>query len=559
MQRKDIEKMAAVAAFARSGDFLKAEQALRTILRKRPSNTEALTVLATLHAQKHQWDAALPLFERVVKIRPDDAEAHFRLGVTQSNLGRSEDARAAYRAALVLNPRHLSAITNLGGELLAHKCWAEALALYTEAAARMPAEADAFAANLGIAQLEGGHLDDAIETLSRVIQSAPENSEAYSNLGMALQRAGRLQQAEETLRRALTISPNSGSIHNNLGLTLLEMGRMAEAIAAFESAVSLSEDVSFRWNLGMALLLQGDFARGWPQFRYREDLRRAPGRPLALPFWQGEPLAGKKIVVWSEQGLGDTLQYARYLPELIKSGAQVTFECPKPLVRLFTLAFPMLTFAETGDEYSDHDFQCSLIGLAGRFGIETGSIVNFTPYLTVDNALALNWKQKLAEPAAFKIGICWQGSPKYSGDKARSIPLRNFEPLLSLPGVRVFSLQKPADLDRLVPGPLDDRIETFGPDFDSAGAFVDTAAVMESLDLVISCDSAIAHLAGALARPVIVALRRMPDWRWQLGRNDSPWYPSARLFRQEREGDWEGVFARIAEEVNRRIGLRKPA
>src|SRR5262249_2844689 len=298
-------------------------------------------------------------------------------------------------------------------------------------------------------------------------------------------------------------------------------------------------------NRGMCRLLAGQYKDGWADYEWRWKAKEFQSKhpDIAAPVWQGEDVAGRNIAVFSEQGLGDIIQFVRYLPELARRHAKVTFFVNVKLIRLFKDLPIELRAFNTSHPGETFDFQCALMSLPLRFGTDVASIPNRTPYLRAERNLATKWKAHIGD-SGFRIGIVWQGK----ADWGRAIPLAEFLPLSRVPGVRLISLQKHHGLDQLAGLPADAGIELLGEDFDAGpDAFVDTAAVMENLDLIITTDTSIAHLAGALGRPVWVALKRVPDWRWMLDRQDSPWYPTMRLFRQQRDGEWKHVFANIQE------------
>jgi len=297
----------------------------------------------------------------------------------------------------------------------------------------------------------------------------------------------------------------------------------------------------------MALLMDGDFAQGWPEYEARWKKKANIGlRPqLSVPEWRGEPLAGKSIVVFAEQGLGDIIQFARYLPLLKERGAEVKLLVTDQMQTILRAAFPdiMISTKVAARTARASDFQCAMMSLPIGFGTRVDSVPAAVPYLKPDPARVARWCERIGSHG-FRIGICWQGSPDPDVDAGRSVPLKAFAPLAALADVRLISLQKHTGTEQIARVTF--TVETLGDDFDSGpDAFVDTMAVMESLDLIISPDTSIAHVAGALARPLWIALKRVPDWRWMLDRPDTPWYPTARLFRQERAGDWNAVFARM--------------
>ena len=385
----------------------------------------------------------------------------------------------------------------------------------------------------------------------------PNDPLGHGNLGLALRKADRHDEAIRSFEHAVSLDPRLASHHNHLGLSLSDAGRLDDALASLRRAVELDpKSAEFRENLGLTLLLNGNFEEGWPQYESRHQLERFKSRRPAIdvPMWQGEPVANRSILVYSEQGFGDTIQFVRYVPLLASMGASVTLAVQPRLIPLLSVLSNAASVIAIGEVHGRFDFQCALLSLPHGFRTTLANVPADVPYLSADNALVARWREHIGRDG-FKIGISWRGSPNYQADHHRSIPLREFAPLAAIPGMRLISLQKGLGADQVAG--VEFRVETLDERFDEAGAFVDSAALMMALDLVVSCDTSILHLAGALARPLFVALRRVPDWRWLLDREDSPWYPTARLFRQRSVGDWSDVFDRIAVETRALAGTRE--
>jgi hypothetical protein len=354
----------------------------------------------------------------------------------------------------------------------------------------------------------------------------------------------------ECFQQAIELDPRLSESHTNLGSSLQELGKLDEAIACFRRAIELKPEASeAHFGLASALLLQGRFAEGWPEYEWRLKGKDQPKRELRSPPWDGSDLNGRSIMLLSEQGMGDTLQFIRYAKFVKERGGLVTLGCPEPLVRILS-SCPYLD--RVASELSQEGFDChaQLMSLPRLLGTTLENLPAEVPYLFADPRLIDSWRGRLAVHAGLKIGINWQGNPKYAGDRQRSIPLARFEPLTRVHGVTLISLQMGLGTEQI--GQVADRFQvvTLGDDVDrTSGAFMDTAAVMKCLDLVITSDTSTPHLAGALGVPVWMATPFSPDWRWLRDREDSPWYPSMRLFRQTIRGDWDGVFTRIAEEL----------
>lgn len=558
----------ALAALQR-GEDARAEQLLKKLLRKMPRHLDALIILGAVCGRQGRYSEAATLFERAVKNHPDNAEAHYNMGLAVGHLGFHDRALECYQRALAADPRHLNTHNNLAAELLASDRCEEALRHLKQALAYHPDDPQLLG-KFGLALKETGCYDDAIAAFRRAIRIVPDDPVSHANLGLVLRHVGRLDEAIDCFRRAIALNPRPAPHHHDLGLTLYESGQSDAAIKCMRQAIALSaeplefraegvrqaialdaEPSEFRANLGVVLLAEGKFREGWAEREHRLPLRSPlSDRPwIDAPFWKGEPLAGKSILVHAEQGLGDSLQFVRYLPFLSEMGAAVTFTVQPVLIPLLKHLAGKITLVPTHDAGARFDFQALLLSLPHRFGTDLSNIPNTVPYIAVDGAKIAYWRERIGR-WGFKVGISWQGNPKFIGDAGRSIALREFEPLSNMPGVRLISLQKNPGAGQIAAAPFGGRIETpLDPDDIRPEAMVDTAGVMMNCDLVISSCTMNAHLAGALARPLFVALRRVPDWRWLVKREDCPWYPTARLFRQEQEGDWASVCARIAAAV----------
>jgi hypothetical protein len=368
----------------------------------------------------------------------------------------------------------------------------------------------------------------------------------------------RLDEALAACEKSIAANSDYGPALVLRGNLLLHMGRIEEALAAHDKAIAAKSDYAEAYyHRGAALLLLGRFEQGWRDFEHRWDVADCGfDRPIlrAAP-WGGEDIKGRSIVVYSEQGMGDAIQFARFLPRLVDMGAKLTFLCHPNLIRLFRPFAAQMDVIASCEPGRSFDFQAALMSLPERFGIGIKDLPGQVPYVFAEEPLVEPWRARIGEEG-FRIGICWQGNPKGAIDKGRSIPLRNYQPLAAMPGVRLISLQKAHGLDQLAHLPEGMKVEALSTFDEGEDAFIDTAAIMQNLDLVITSDTATAHLAGALGRPAWVALKHMPDWRWMAGRDDSPWYPAMRLFRQPAPGDWESVFAAMAQALHSLVQAR---
>jgi hypothetical protein len=406
----------------------------------------------------------------------------------------------------------------------------------------------------GHALTELGRLGEAAAYLRQAIRLKPAMAQAHNNLGLALAELGRFAEAEAAYEAALAIDPKMPEALTNLGSALKEQGRVDEAITTYQVALWVDpESASAQWNRALARLQSGDYERGWPEYEWRWRRKHAPPRRgNAQPLWNGSDLAGRTILLTAEQGLGDVVQFVRYAPLVKARGGSVLVECPPSLIPLLRSCGGIDGLVAESVQPPAHDVQAPLMSLPAILGTTLESVPRSVPYLSADPALVEDWRSALAGHREFRVGIAWQGNPRHKWDRHRSFRLSDAAPLARLRGVRLYSLQRIHGLDQLSKCAASLSVETFGPDIDTTrGAFMDTAATMKNLELVVVPDSALAHVAGALGVPVWVPLGTPSDCRWMMDREDSPWYPTMRLFRQSERGAWGPVFARMAEELTR--------
>lgn len=426
---------------------------------------------------------------------------------------------------------------------------------YRRVLAREPRNADAWC-YLGIACHDQGRSDEAIAAYGRALEIRPEFPIAHNNLGNTLRMQRRLRESVASFDRAIRLKPDYVNAHRNKGTALFWEGHIDEAVRCYERVLALAPgDAEARKNLAVIGLLRGEFERGWREYEWRARAVAGAVPSYEGPRWDGSPLDGRTILLAAEQGLGDTIHFIRYAATL-KAGAdcRVIAACQRPLLPLLATCPGIDHLIAQGDPLPRFDVWAPLLSLPGL--LRHHAVEDFpadVPYLFPPPALIDHWRTELSEYAGVRVGVAWQGNPGHPADRMRSMPLAEFAPLASLAGLQLLSLQKGPGTDqlaglgpRLGVVPLGDRL-------DITAAFLDTAAVMQHLDLIVTSDSAVAHLAGALGVPVWVAPSYVPDWRWLLCREDSPWYPTMRLFRQSAAGDWSGVFARIVEALRSRF------
>jgi Flp pilus assembly protein TadD len=503
---------------------------------------------------------AVERYLEAVKIRPNWPDALNNLALAYRGMERLDEAEAQLRLALRCQPQHAEARNNLGVLLADRGKWPEAAAAYRQAL-RLRPNAPETHNNLGVVLVRQNRIAEAIERYQTALRLKPDYADANNNLGNALRQEGRLDEAEQNLRRALELRPDYAEASNNLAIVLVKKGALQEAIVYYQQALRLKCDYpDAHKNLALGWLAAGDFAQGWPEYEWRWRTKETPARPFTQPRWGGEPLPGQTVLLYYEQGLGDTLQFIRYLPLVQERCGHVVVECQRSLVPLLTLCLPGIRLVAQGDELPEFAAQIPLLSLPTVFQTTLETIPNKVPYLTGAPDLVKGWKQGLDGTGKFRVGIAWQGNPKYAEDRHRSIPLHHFGKLAKVPGVRLISLQKGPGAEQLAGQGERWNILDLGKRLDEeGGAFMDTAAVMKNLDLVITSDSAVAHLAGGLGVPVWLVLPRAADWRWLQDRDDSPWYPTMRLFRQNKWGNWDEVFDRLARELHQQPALESAA
>jgi tetratricopeptide (TPR) repeat protein len=530
------------------GRLAEAEAGFRAALAAAPEVARTYFGLGLTLSEQLRPREALEAFLAAVAIEPGFALAHSHAGNALAALDQLDEAFAAHQVAMDLSPEDAGVHHNLGLTLSRLALYEDAARSQERALALDPDFAEAHA-NLAGCQAELGQSEAALDSSRRAIALKPALAVAHAGLGNALLEQDRLDEAEAAFHEALRLHPKLPQAHANLGLVHFRQGRLDPAEAAYRKAIALRDDGwEAHYNLGVVLLERGAFEEGWREFEWRlrapADKRREDA--FAAPRWTGEDLAGRTILAYAEQGFGDMIQCARFLPLLAARGAKVVLRAPTPVLRLLgDLAHGAVD--EDAPEPTA-DYRVPLFSLPGLFGAGAATLPGRMPYLTADPGRIARWRERLdallPKPAP-RIGVVWSGNVTAKVDRGRSVPLRAFEPLARAVDGPLISLQKGFGLGQLDDLPAGLDILTLGPAFD-AGDFAETAAVILALDLVVSCDTAVAHLAGALGKPVWLALNARSEWRWLYDRTDSPWYPGHRLYRQPSPGDWRGVFEAMA-------------
>jgi tetratricopeptide (TPR) repeat protein len=539
-------------ACAMQGRFADAESAFRAAVALQPNVASSHRNLGNaLRDQRRLKDAAAS-YREAVRLKADDFDALASLGAALVDLGESADAVPILEAAMCLRPKVASNYYAMGIALTGLGRHDQALSQFEHAVALDPH--DPLKLNgLGVAFASKRQYDDAIACFRNALSLKPEYPEALQNLGNALRSLDRLNEAIANYHEALRLRPDYAEAHNNLGIALATLGHYSDAIAAYDRTIAIEPDHALAHkNRGITHLTLGDFERGWPDFEWRWRTKEFHRPTFPKPQWGGESLEAKTILLQAEQGLGDTIQFVRYA-RLVKSrGARVLVQCQKPLAGLLQNCLGIDVLIPAGEPLPPFDVHAPLMSLPGLLGTTLATIPAPVPYLRADPERVTRWRERLGprHEGEIRVGISWQGSAEFISDRHRSIPLAEFEPLAQVAGVRLYSLQKGPGAEQIQPVENRFSVTDFGDALDrDGGPFSDTAAIMRCLDVVVAADTSIAHLAGALGVEMWLALSAAADWRWMVGREDSPWYPTARLFRQQELNRWGTVFEQIAQEL----------
>ena len=514
-----------------------------------PGYLDALRNRADTLLHLNRFEEAVGGYDQAIALKGDVAEFFIKRGHALLALGRFEPAIDSYARGIAREPGNRDAHLNRGIALAKLGRREEAIASYDAAIAVNPNDAEAFN-NRGAALRSLRRFSEALASCDRAIALDPAFSAAFNNRGMALRDMNRLEEAVASYDAAIGLAPRFGEAHGNRANALVLLRRFEAAIAGYEAALAASpDDATIRCNVGMLNLLLGRFAEGWEDYEARLDMGPIgyDRRELARPPWTGEAdLAGKRLLLFAEQGLGDTIMAVRYVRHVAARGADVILEVPATLRSLMQSVGHVSEIVVQGEPRPDFDLYCPLLSLPRAFKTRLDTIPADVPYLWAPQSHVAAWRERLAPLRGLRVGLVWAGNPQHQNDLRRSVGLPALLALLAETDASLVSLQKdlrPGDADVLRSHP---RLIQLGSDLAS---YDDTAAVISLLDLVISVDTSVAHVTGALGKPVWILLPPNPDWRWLLDREDSPWYPTARLFRQSVLGDWSDVIARVVAEL----------
>ena len=583
--------LSAGIAHHRAGRLAEAEAAYRRVLATSPQHPGALHMMGVAALQRGNPSLAVELLVQSARLDPGDPACFSNLAGALRRLGRLQEALAACRRALALDPDFADALQLLSGILDGLGRPAEAAEALRHLLRLRPHLTDP---RLELARLLiiDGRYEDAAEEMETLLGMTPASAPAYSNLGVALRRLGRAEEAVAAYRSALAFAPGDAGILSNLGIILQDMDRRAEAAECFRRAIAAKPDfatahlnlclmardemrledaiegarTAIRHDpglaeahtaLGFCLLLAGRLTEGFAEYEWRDRMADfpSPRRSFASPRWDGTAIPGRTLLIHDEQGAGDAIMFARYAGHLRARGVRVILECQPALTRLLS-GMAGVEVVGRSDAPPPHDFHVPLLSLPHLLGTTYYSLPDAVPYLRAEPASREAWAARMGPRRALRVGLVWAGNPEFKADRLRSPRLPAFLPLLDTPGVEFFGLQMGAGRQDLeAAGPLPPGFRDLGAEI---ADFADTAAIMEELDLVISSCTAPAHLAGALARPVWTILPFSPDWRWFGGGAETPWYPTMRLFRQDRPGDWTPVLGRVAAALAELAGVPRP-
>jgi Flp pilus assembly protein TadD len=516
------------------------------------TTAQELTSRGVALAKEKRLREAVQCFEEALRLDPQFALAHRNLGFARELQGDMAGAIACYRQVLAIDPTTFDVLKRLGETLFNTGAIRQAAECFQAACALAPTNGTPFN-DLGVALAKLNRHREAVEAFRRATALDPENPVTTNGLGAALTSIHELEEAEKWLLKAQQLAPTDPSTQSNLGILYKQLGRLDDALRHYDRALALKPDYPEAQKArAICLLLKGDLLAGWPGYEWREkmgDLRVTH----SAPRWTGDRLEGRTLLIETEQGLGDTIQFIRYTAEIKqRHRCRIVVACEAPLVPLLKSAPGIDLLISQKQSRPPFHVWAPLLSLPGILQTTFDTIPASVPYLQADPARIEQWSARLASLSGFRIGIAWQGNKDNQQNPVRSFPLRSFAPIAGIPGVSLISLQKGTGTEEL--DACQFPVHTLGEDFDAAGgAFLDTAAVMKSLNLVISADTSVVHVAGALAAEVWVPLPFVPDWRWSLQGERTPWYPTMRLFRQAARGQWQPVFENIAAAVRRLV------
>ena len=504
-----------------------------------PESAGAYEGLAAIYQDRGDLPKAVQASKKAAELL-GDADNAYAVALVLENIGHRDDAMDLFQLAARLRPEFADAHHKLAGYLRQRGLLDEAIGHYQIAIQTKPEMAE-FHSNLANALRLARRYDEALASIHQAIRLKPDLAESHNILGAILKDRDQPAEALAAFTRALQLKPDLADAVNNTAVVIEQAGRIDEAGALYERAVSLNpQHGEYHEHLGLNLLLRGQLERGWQEMDWRRTTSRsAANRFLHHPMWDGSDLSGRTILLHAEQGIGDTIQFLRYAPLVRDRGGRVIVECQSPLMNLVRSVDGVSAVVAQRDPLPAFDLQCPLMSLPIPIRTRLDSIPANVPYIKADPTETATWKAILSSATGRKIGLVWAGKSSHRNDKNRSFPPEMFAPLAAVPGITWINLQK----DSATSPPEQLKLLDYTH---ALTDFSETAALIANLDLIITVDTAVAHLAGAMAKPTWILLPAVPDWRWLLARDDSPWYPTARLFRQTTPGDWPSVINRVA-------------
>jgi len=522
--------------------FPEALRCYRRALELRPGDAGLLNNLSNLLREQGDYESAAERAREALAILPNHAGARNNLGAALQQLGKLPEAIASFETALALSPGMADVLLNLAGALWQERRYDQAASRASELLRLQPGSAMAHT-YLGLSLAELGQFAESEAALRESIRLSPGEPKTHRNLAFLLLKVRRFCEAESSLRTAIALDPVCAEYHAMLGVALAKQGCYEEALRTYSVTLQLQpKDGEARMHHGIVMLLMGNFERGWDEYEWR--LQGVTWIAPPAPYWDGGRLDGRTILLHAEQGIGDTFQFIRYAPLVKEKGGTVVLRVDPALIPLLSASPGIDRLVPMDQPVQEADVHIGLMSLPHRCGTRLETIPAPIPYIFPDARAIERWRRELAATRGLKVGVVWKGNPDHPDDCIRSLALQNLEPLASIENVTLLSLQRNAAEEiRAATFPIEDLAQKEDA---TRGSFMDSAGLIRNLDLLITCDTSVAHLAGAMGVPVWILLAHIPDWRWMLARNDSPWYPCARLFRQTGPGNWQEVIQRVA-------------
>jgi len=543
-------KLQAAFEYFQKGNLEQAELACKDILQLQPDNSDVLHLLGVISYQQGKHDLAVQYINKSIEVDPCNASAYYNLGTVFRENAQLDEAVDSYKKAINIDPANAASYNNLGIALKEKGLIEEAISCYQKALELNP-DMIAVYYNMGSISQEKGQFDDALSYYGRAAELDNRNPAVHNSLGLVLKEKGLLDEAVSHYQKAVEYEPDNAAFHNNLGIALKEKGRLDEAVVHLEKSFDIEpNDTALNqiFEISYLILRKGDLQKGWSLYWRFNDSYWQKNIP-AKPIWNGSDIQGSTIVIQSDAGFGDVIQYIRYAPLVAERGAKVILNCQKEIVSLLKNV-KGLTTVVTDIPLSQFDLFIPIRRLPLVFETKLETIPSEVPYIKANPELVRKWKEKVhSENGKLKVGLVWAAG---HGDSNRSCPLSLFAPLTSLQDVTFYSLQVGKDADGALNPPEGMKLIDYTEEIKD---FSYTAAIIENLDLTISVDTAVAHVAGAMGKPVWNLLPHIVDSRWLLEREDSPWYPTMKLFRQPSTGDWESVIRRVSESLKALVCL----